>query len=41
MKLEISHGKRNEKNDYMETKQHAIEKPMGQQRNQKGNFKIP
>ena len=38
MKLEINHRKRNEKKtDYMETKQHAAKKPMGQQ----GNQKIP
>ena len=31
MKLEINHGKRNEKKTYyMETKQHATKKPMGQ-----------
>ena len=31
MKLEINHGRRNEKKTYyMETKQHATKKPMGQ-----------
>ena len=31
MKLEINHGKRNEKKTYyMETKQHATKRPMGQ-----------
>ena len=31
MKLEIKHRKRNEKKiDYMQTKQHATKKPMGQ-----------
>ena len=38
MKLEINHRKRNEKKtDYMETKQHATKKPMGQWGNQEGN----
>ena len=42
MKLDINHRKRNEKkNDYMETKQHATKKPMGQWWNQRGNLKIP
>ena len=36
MKLEINHRKRNEKKtDYMETKQHAAKKPMGQRGNQR------
>ena len=39
MKLEINNRKRNEKKNYMETKQHATEKPMGQWGNQKGNLK--
>ena len=39
MKLEINHRKNEKKTDYMETKQHATEKPMGQQGNQKGNLK--
>ena len=30
-----------EKNDHMETKQHATEKPVGQQWNQKGNQGLP
>ena len=29
------------KKDYMETKQHATEKPMGQWWNPRGNLKIP
>ena len=38
MKLEINHRKRNEKKIYyMETKQHATKKPMGQLGNQEGN----
>ena len=37
MKLEIKHRKRSEKKTYMETKQHAAEKPMGQRGNQEGN----
>ena len=42
MKLEINYRKRNEKkSDYIETTQHATKKPMGQQRNKKGNYKIP
>ena len=30
-----------EKTDYMETKKHATQKPMGQWGNQKGNWKVP
>ena len=37
MELEINHRKKNEKTDYMETKQHANKKPMGQEGNQKRN----
>ena len=38
MKLEINHRKSNEKKtNYMETKHHAIRKPMGQWGNQEGN----
>ena len=40
MKLEINHRKRNEKKiDYMETKQHVIKTPVGQQGNQKRRLK--
>ena len=38
MKLEIIHRKRNEKKtNYMETKQHATKKQVGQWGNQEGN----
>ena len=39
MKLEFNHRKR-EKTEYMESKQHATKKPMGQLGN-KQNLKIP
>ena len=36
MKLEINHRKRNEKKtNYMETKQHATKKPLGQTKSKK------
>ena len=41
MQLDINHKKRNEKkNDYMENKQHATKKKVGQRGNQKENLKI-
>ena len=40
MKVEMNHRKR-DKTDFMETKQDSTEKPISQQGNQKGNWKIP
>ena len=33
--------RKKKKTDYMETKQHATKRQLGQKGNQKGNFKIP